>query len=215
MWLRGFFTLVCLTLAGAAFALWDCVDSIIGDPLGLCTSIDALSIPRPLWVSVGMAGIAFLGLLLVWLPYLIYRVRHRRVSPEKRLIENIGRLPELPVDLRDDPEPPGEGQDAPELQDDGQAEPGFDADHQTDSGVPAGTVSELEERVEVVEKAFANDAHDSRSLTREWIRLLRETNSLHNSGVLSTEDFKELNTRLLHALDTVDTPTRVGESAPV
>lgn len=181
MWLRGVLTLVCLLLAGAAFALRDCVASIVGDPFGLCPVIDTFDTPQPMLVSGGLAGIAIVGLAMIWLPRVLHRRRQRKAQPEKRLIENIGRLPEFH----------GERQHLP--------------------NVSASTVAELTGRVEVVETAFANDSLDSRSLTTEWMQLLHEANRLHNQGTLPTEDFKELNTRLLNVV--APTTQRAAESS--
>lgn len=56
---------------------------------------------------------------------------------------------------------------------------------------------ELTRRVEAVETAIEVDSLPTRELTQQWMGLLREANDRHNRGELATEDFKEINTRLL------------------
>lgn len=72
-----------------------------------------------------------------------------------------------------------------------------------------GPVVELKLAVEVLETAFATDSTATRAMTTEWMRLLLDANRMHNDGTLSTENFKDLNTRLLEA---VTTPTAQGSS---
>ena len=81
-------------------ALWDCVDSVFGDPFGLCPSIDTLDVPRPVLVAQGLASVAVVLLTMIWFPYLHSRIRLLKARPEKRLIENLGRLPEPYSDLK-------------------------------------------------------------------------------------------------------------------
>lgn len=204
MWLRGVLTLACLTLAGAAFALRDCVVSTIGDPLGLCPTVDSVNVPNPLMVSGGLAGMALLGLALVWLPYVRDRLRQRKARPEERLIENIGRLDQYSR-LHDDEESPPVSEASP-MDETPSTFGSFTTDEaSTPAEVPSidvsTAVSEFTERVDALEMAFDTDSLDSRSLTTEWMRLLQEANRLHNLGTLPTDDFKELNTRLLHVVD--------------
>lgn len=170
MWMRGVLTLVWLTLAGIAFLLWTCAAGSLGDSFAGCPSVAALAIPQPLWIAGGLAGVSVIGLVVVWLPYLREARRLHRAQPERALVENIGRLPEPYSDLQ--------------LQDGGDPE----------------LIAKLHRAVEVVETAFATDSTATRSMTSEWIRLLQEINRLHNTGSLPTEEFKDMNTRLLEAV---------------
>lgn len=170
MWLRAALSVVWFAMLLFALALLDCSSPLIGDPFGVCPDLGRLDIPDPLVVASVVSGISLVGLVAVWLPYLSEQSRQRRLRPERKLLENIGRLPE-PY-----------------------------SNYATADGIGPDSISELRKAVEVVETAFATDSSATRSMTSEWMRLLLEANRLHNDGSLPTEDFKELNTRLLEAV---------------
>lgn len=58
-------------------------------------------------------------------------------------------------------------------------------------------VTRITRQVEAIEDAVNSESPPTREVTREWMKLLRDANQLHNRGELPTEDFKEINTRLL------------------
>jgi len=153
-----------------ALAIWDCTTLVLGDPLEVCATLAALEVPDPETVGVVVAGIAGVGLIAMWLPYVKLRRRERKYQPERVLVENIGRLREPYSDFVS-----------------------LDADE-------VAMIAELRKAVEVVETAFATDSTATRSMTSEWMRLLLEANRLHNDGTLPTDEFKTLNTRLLEVV---------------
>lgn len=55
----------------------------------------------------------------------------------------------------------------------------------------------LTRRLEVIEASLESDNPPTREVTRQWMGLLRDANDLHNRDELATEEFKEINTRLL------------------
>lgn len=65
----------------------------------------------------------------------------------------------------------------------------------------AGHRMDILRRVEAVEAALLNDETAPREATEKWMSLLKETNNLHAEGKLSTEDFVEVNSRLVELLD--------------
>lgn len=58
-------------------------------------------------------------------------------------------------------------------------------------------ITRITRRVEAIEHAVNSESPPTREVTREWMKLLRDANDLHNRDELPTEDFKEINTRLL------------------
>ncbi len=53
-------------------------------------------------------------------------------------------------------------------------------------------------RLEALETSLAGDGGEAtREATEQWMYLLRRANDLHNQGDLATDDFKQINTRLL------------------
>lgn len=93
--------------------------------------------------------------------------RGSRAKPEVTLKDNLARIPDLRL------QPP--------------------------ESTPASIlhVTRITRRVEAIETAVRTESPPTRELTREWMKLLRDANDLHNRNELPTEDFKEINTRLL------------------
>ncbi|MFP3880851.1 MAG: hypothetical protein ACLFWH_00880 [Actinomycetota bacterium] len=58
-------------------------------------------------------------------------------------------------------------------------------------------LTRITRRVEAIEDAVNSESPPTREVTREWMKLLRDANDLHNRDELPTEEFKEINTRLL------------------
>jgi membrane protein implicated in regulation of membrane protease activity len=175
---RALLTAVALIVAASATALIDCAEAAVeilgGDPLGVCGTAASLGLTGDIWVGVGLAVIAALTLAWTWIPWLRPEERRRRLTAERSLERNIGRIPDLGY----------------ETQVDGET---LSGEH---SGSDTSMRSALHRRIEVVETTLNSDVAP-REATENWMRLLREVNDLHNSGELSTEDFKEINTRLL------------------
>lgn len=169
---RVLLTASSLTVAAAATLLLDCssaaVEILGGDPIGACDTAASLGLTGDIWVAIGLFGVALLSLTLIWIPSLRPGERRRRRSPRKTLERNLGRLPDV-------------GGDAPKPE-----------------ALPPALphVAELRLRVEAVEISIGSEVA-SREAAEKWMDLLRKANDLHNSGEISTEDFKEINTRLL------------------
>lgn len=170
MWMRAVLSVLWIALLLFALVVWDCSSLVFGDPFRVCGTVGGLDIPVPETSGAVVAGVAALGLIASWLPFLRRLRRRRKHQPERALVENIGRLPDPYA-------------------------------YYPSSGVEAqGVIDELRRAVEVVETAFATDSTATRSMTSEWMRLLLRANDLHNDGTLPTEEFKDLNTRLLEVV---------------
>jgi hypothetical protein len=168
--MRVTLTVLWIALLSLALAVWDCGSLAFGDPLGVCGALRELDIAAPESSGAVVAGVAALGLVASWLPHLRRLRRRRRHQPERALVENIGRLPD-----------PYGG-------------------YLSINAESQDMIDDLRRAVEVVETAFATDSADTRSMTSEWMRLLLRANDLHNDGTLPTEEFKQLNTRLLEVV---------------
>lgn len=159
------------TVAIAAAVLIDCsvatVELFAGDPIGLCDTAASMGLTGDIWVGLGFLIVALLALSWTWIPALRPGEKRRRRSPTRSLERNLARIPEV-----GDGPPAEHSTPAQELMDD------------------------LRRRVEAVEASVDAEVA-SREATERWMGLLREANDLHNSGELSPEDFKVLNTRLL------------------
>lgn len=170
MWMRAVLSVLWIALLSFALAVWDCSSLVFGDPLRVCGTVGGLNIPVPETSGAVVAGVAALGFIASWEPFLRGFRRPHKHQPERALVENIGRLP--------DPY----------------------ADYLSTSHEAQDAIDELRRAVEVVETAFATDSTATRSMTSEWMRLLLRANDLHNDGTLSSEEFKDLNTRLLEVV---------------
>jgi hypothetical protein len=169
---RVLLTAASLTVAAAAAALIDCsvaaVELFGGDPIGICSTASSLGLTGDIWVGLGLAGIAGLFLAWTWVPALRPGERRRRLAAAQSLERNLGRIPEV----------------------------GGEADRSAGSPPDRDFLADLWRRLEAVEVSLGSEGA-SREATERWMGLLREANDLHNSGELSTEQFKEINTRLL------------------
>ena len=173
---RDLLTTASLTVAVAAVLLLDCAAANMkafgGDPIGLCATARSLGLTGDVWVPTGLLLLAILSLALTWIPSLRPGEKRRRLSPAKTLERNLGRIPEIGGDV-----------------------------HEPEVATPATSqLVSLRRRLEAVEASLGSEV-TSRETVQKWMDLLREANSLHNSGDLSTDEFKEINTRLLD-LDT-------------
>lgn len=178
-------TVATLVVAYGAAVLIDCAASSVQlpwtDPLALCAGVESFGLDVDPWLGAGLAVFSLLALVATWLPVLRRHRRKKRVEPERSLTENLSRI-------------------APRS-----------------SGTPGTAPAEeevaeepsLRDRVAELEQAMGSTTVPSRDATSAWMRLLREANDLHNVGELATEDFKEINTRLL---DLVEAPVGSGRA---
>lgn len=172
---RLILTAASLTVAAASAVLLDCATAAVqildGDPVGLCDTAGSLGLTANAYVGIGLGAMAVLALAWTWIPALRPGERRRRLSPERTLEQNLGRIPEVS----------GAGSPRPE-------DPVLSPE--------GGRAEDLSRRVEEVEASVLSGA-PSRETTREWMELLRAANDLHNTGELGTHEFKVINTRLL------------------
>lgn len=172
MFIRQLLSVASLTVALVGGVVIDCtspaVEILNGDPTGVCAVVAPLGADGGLWVGTGLGVFAIIALILIWVPAAGGR-RWRNVEPVASLQDNLSRLVEIESDS---PAP----------------RPRADVLH----------VVRLTRKVEALEVALADDVIATREVTVEWMRLLREANDLHNRHQLPTEDFKRINTRLLH-----------------
>lgn len=170
-----------VALAGGA--VLDCsipgVAIVGGDLNRLCVVVEPLGADGGLWVGTGLVVFAVLALLSIWVPA-TRRRRLRQLDPVATLQDNLGRL----VESESDPHP---------------ARNRADVLHAV----------RLTRRLEAIETSLAPDIVPTREVTGQWMHLLREANDLHNEGELSTDDFKQINTRLL---DLFSPPAEPGQA---
>jgi hypothetical protein len=175
MLLRTLLTAALVAVALTAAVVVDCTTSyveLLGDELSdVCSTVSFLGAESGWGTGVGLAAFAMLGLFATWSPFVKERVRRWRHEPAKALVQNLGRLDDVGSQL-------SEVEDAPNL-------------------VDIHLVARLMRRVEAVEVAITSAKIPSRETTQQWMGLLREANDLHNDGLLDTDDFKKVNTRLL------------------
>lgn len=169
MLMRGVLSALCLLLLTGAFMLWDCATSVIN-----LFSGDALALCSTVeGFGIGDSGLVAAGLAVftvVIMALIWIRVirERRRQSKAKPEQALIQNIGRLTDRYQD-----------------------------WDTGLTEEMGNEMMRRVEVIETAFAAGGTADRDLTTEWIWLLTEANRRHNSGELTTEEFKEVNTRLL------------------
>lgn len=169
---RALLTAASLTVAAAAALLLDCsaasVQILGGDPVDVCVTAASMGLTGDIWVAIGLLVVAMLSLTLTWIPSLRPGEKRRRLSPTKTLERNLNRIPEV----------------------------GGDEYRSDEPNQAASQLASVRRRLEAVEASLGSEIA-SRETVQQWMDLLRESNDLHNSGDLSTEDFKEINTRLL------------------
>lgn len=171
MFWRALSTTASLTVAVAAVAVIDCMSAALrifsDDPLGVCAAADSLDADLGVWVGIGLAVFAVIALVATWVPAARPGAKRRRLRPENSLSSNLARLPDLGIEAPD----PGSASDA--------------------------HLGRVTRRLEVIEAALDDEETPTREVTRQWMELLRDVNDLHNRDELATEDFKEINTRLV------------------
>lgn len=168
MFLRALLTAASLTVALAAVVLIDCASGFIEVFGG-----DPLGVcvaDGSVGGGMGMWLGAALGLFAVIglaATWLIGPVARRLRHPETALKYNLARIPDSGL------EPP--------------------------EAMPASILhaARLTRRLEAIEASLESDSPPTREVTQQWMRLLRDANDLHNSEELASEEFKEINTRVL------------------
>ena len=95
-----------------------------------------------------------------------------------------------------------------ELEDDLEAEPNVDeilASLDTPEDISESdwdrsflSAQSLMRRIDVMDELVTSEAISPHLITKKWIAMLREANTLHNEGTITTEDFKRVNTRLVN-----------------
>jgi len=183
MLIRLLLSVASSTVALAGGAVIDCSTAgvaLLGEDLNrLCVVVEPLGRDASLWVGTGLVAFAILALFSTWVPAM-RRSRLRQLDPVATLQDNLSRL----VEIESDPNP---------------ARSGADVLHAV----------RLTRRLEAIESSMATDIVPTREVTEQWMHLLREANDLHNKGELSTDDFKQINTRLL---DLFSPPAEPGQT---
>lgn len=181
MWLRGTLSALCLVLFGGAVVLWDCTTIVINLVSGETPALCTTVEGFGIGETGWVAaGLAVFTLATVALIWIPVVRAHRRQSKAQPERALIQNIGRLTDPYQD-----------------------------WDSGLTKEMSGELIRRVEVIETAFGADGSADRDLTTEWIWLLTESNRRHNSGEMTTEEFKEVNTRLLDVVSP-SSPSRTG-----
>lgn len=189
MLIRLLLSVASLTVGLAGGVVVDCARPTLralgGDPTGLCAAVAPLGIDAATWIGIGIVLFAAMALTLTWVPVVRARSRRQR-QPVVSLHDNLSRL------VEPEPEPEPDSSVSP-------------------SGADVLHAGRLNRRLEALEAALSVDSVATREVTEQWMRLLRETNDLHNRGELPTEDFKRLNTRLLDLFAPAGEQPRTGD----
>lgn len=171
MFSRVLATVAALTVALVAAAVIECTNPALelvgGDPVGICSTAGWLGDSTGLWVGVGLGAFALLAIVAIWVPSMRPGAS-RRMEPESSLRKNLDRISD------------GEEKEP--------SEP-----------TPASDVHAIRliRRLEAIEASIRAESFPAREVTEKWMSLLRDANALHNNDDLATDDFKEINTRLL------------------
>ncbi|HEY6635344.1 MAG TPA: hypothetical protein VI141_06990 [Acidimicrobiia bacterium] len=173
MFARALSTVASLAVAAVGVLLAGCSPAsflpIPGDPLGICASVSSYGIEGVRGIGLALVVAATLALIATWVP--TWRPGHKRrmrAVPENTLMDNLNRL-------NDESAPASARARSPE----------------------EVLAAELIGKVEAVETSMLGLGTPTREVTERWMGLLRQSNDLHNQGLLSTEDFSRINTRLL------------------
>lgn len=169
MFLRALLTAGSLAIALTGVAAIDCATTAVSVFTGDPGGVCAIlgSPGDGIALWLGIALVTFAVIGLLATWVVGPIARGPRAKPEVTLKDNLARIPDLGL------EPP--------------------------ESAPASIlhVTRITRRVEVIEDAVNSETPPTREVTREWMKLLRDANDLHNRDELPTEDFKEINTRLL------------------
>jgi hypothetical protein len=175
MFSRVLLTTASLLVVALAVLMLDCstasVDLLPGDALGACSTMATLGLDFGLWTGLALLLFAGLANVAIWVPIARPGTKKRaRLEVTSSLLQNLERIHAVGTQI-------------------------VEVDEEL-STVEI-KVARLTRRLEAVEVAVDAAANPSREVTQQWMGLLVEANDLHNEGVLGTDEFKVINTRLL------------------
>lgn len=174
MFWRALLTAVSLLVVSLAVVVLDCASPVLelfaGDPLGICTGLGALGLGEGVWFGSGLLLFGLISILAVWIVRRGAAGERAQIEAAHSLLHNLERLNDVGTQITE-----------------------VDEEISTDEI----KVARLTRRLEAVEVAVDAAATPSREVTQQWMGLLVEANDLHNQGVLPTEGFRVINTRLL------------------
>jgi hypothetical protein len=177
---RVLLTTASLLVAAIAVLLLDCSSGVLDlpgdDTLRLCSTTGSLGPDFSLWAGLGL--IVFVGLanIAIWVPTARPGTKRRaQVEVTASLLHNLERIHDVGTQI-------------------------VEVDEEISTAEIK--VARLTRRLEAVEVAVDAAATPSREVTQQWMALLVEANQLHNEGVLVTDGFKVINTRLLELFST-------------
>jgi len=177
---RVLLTTASLLVAAIAVFLLDCSSGVLDlpgdDTLRLCSTMGSLGPDFSLWAGLGL--IVFVGLanIAIWVPTARPGTKRRaQVEVTASLLHNLERIHDVGTQI-------------------------VEVDEEISTAEIK--VARLTRRLEAVEVAVDSAATPSREVTQQWMALLVEANQLHNEGVLVTDGFKVINTRLLELFST-------------
>ena len=173
MFWRALLTAISLLVVSLAVLALDCASLVLelfsDDPLGVCSGMNSLGLAGSVWAAAGLLLFGLLAVVAIWT---VRPVVDKRAQLEvtNSLLHNLERLTDV-------------GSQISEIDD--------------EISTTEIRVAGLTRRLEAVELAVVSSVTPSREVTQQWMALLVEANDLHNNEILSTAEFKVLNTRLL------------------
>lgn len=173
MFWRALLTAISLLVVSLAVLALDCASLVLelfsDDPLGVCSGMNSLGLAGSVWAAAGLLLFGLLAVVAIWT---VRPVVDKRAQLEvtNSLLDNLERLTDV-------------GSQISEIDD--------------EISTTEIRVAGLTRRLEAVELAVASSVTPSREVTQQWMALLVEANDLHNNEILSTAEFKVINTRLL------------------
>lgn len=173
MFWRALLTAISLLVVSLAVLALDCASLVLelfsDDPLGVCSGMNSLGLGGSVWAAAGLLLFGLLAVVAIWT---VRPVVDKRAQLEvtNSLLHNLERLTDV-------------GSQISEIDD--------------EISTAEIRVAGLTRRLEAVELAVASSVTPSREVTQQWMALLVEANDLHNNEILSTAEFKVINTRLL------------------
>jgi hypothetical protein len=175
MFSRALLTTASLLVVALALLVLDCstgsLDLSAGDALVVCSTMTDMGLDSGLWIGLALIVFGGLAIVAVWVPKARPGTRKRaQLEVTNSLLHNLERLHDVGTQI-------------------------VEVDEEI-STVEI-KVARLTRRLEAVEVAVNAAATPSREVTQQWMALLVEANNLHNEGVLGTDEFKSINTRLL------------------
>jgi hypothetical protein len=188
-----------------------------------------------LYAGVGCLAVIFVLLILFWVPWVIRRKRVSRMDTASTLVTNLARVINLEPSTtrRPSPDPKrSRSEDAARLGRFAAYDMDQNVSPQPSSGsvtllesdrgtapdqkvTPTETVvrgNQMKQRVEEMCQIVSSGSVSPQA-TAQWLGLLREINDLHNTGELSANTFRQMNTQLLSVIEGPRTSNPQGESS--